>query len=265
MRVTEAEVDSTPPPSLIVSNEADGDTVRHRGAVPTGSRRPLRSTFQSTDDNEDDAASEAPTDYTVIDTASVSAVVWQRTSVLVSLLLLQSLSQFILESFETLISHHVIIPLFLTMLVGAGGNAGNQSAVRAITGLVTKEFRQKDYLLVLRKEFVVGFINSLILALIGFGRVYYFYGHHDLFYSTVAITMSLFCIVLSSVILGTSLPFLIGWIGLDREHAAPIIQVVMDITGVLITCMLCSMIIPSSEGRAKAAGSAAPPSPPTSA
>lgn len=261
---SDVAVESPPPPSLLQPSDTDTEAVRHRGA--NGPRRPLRHAFPhdrtTGDDDDETGGDEENADYTVIDTASVSAVVWQRTSVLVSLLLLQSLSQFILESFETLISRNVIIPLFLTMLVGAGGNAGNQSAVRAITGLVTKEFRQKDYLLVLRKEFVVGAINSTILALIGFGRVYYFYGHHDLFYSTVAITLSLFCIVLSSVVLGTSLPFLIGWIGLDREHAAPIIQVVMDITGVLITCMLCSAIIPVTEGRA---AKAAPTPSPTGA
>jgi Mg/Co/Ni transporter MgtE len=146
------------------------------------------------------------------------------------------------------------------MLVGAGGNAGNQSTVRAITGLVTKEFRPKDYWQVLRKELACGAINSLILAGIGFGRVYYFYGNHDMFYSTVAITLSLFCIVLTSVILGTSLPFLIGWLGHDREHAAPIIQVVMDITGVFITCILCSAIIPASEAH-KGVSTPATPAP----
>lgn len=185
--------------------------------------------------------------FTAITVDSVFNVVWHRTSVLVALLLLQSLSQFILEMYEQLISKHVIIPLFLTMLVGAGGNAGNQATVRAITGLVTGEFSPRDYWRVLRKEMLVGLINATILAGIGFGRVYYFYGNHDLFYSTVAITLSLFCIVVSSVVMGTTLPFLIGYFGYDKEHAAPIIQVVMDITGVFITCTLCSIIIPDSE------------------
>lgn len=191
-----------------------------------------------------------PGNYLQITTAGIFSVVWHRTTVLVSLLLLQSLSQFILELYEPLISKHVIIPLFLTMLVGAGGNAGNQATVRAITGLVTKEFHPHDYLRLLRKECAVGFVNAIVLAGIGFARVYYFYGNHDLFWSTVAITASLFAIVFSSVILGCTLPFLIGAFGFDREHAAPVIQVTMDIVGVLITCSFCSWIIPVSEHRA---------------
>ena len=192
--------------------------------------------------------------YLRMNTASIASVVWQRASVLVSLLLLQSVSQFILEVYEGLISAHVIIPLFLTMLVGAGGNAGNQATVRAITGLVTGEFSAHDFLKLLRKELAVGIVNATILAGICFARVYYFYGSHNLFYSTMAITASLFTIVVSSVVLGTAFPFLFGAIGLNREHAAPVIQVVMDITGVFITCALCSLIIPDSEHRSSARG-----------
>ena len=173
--------------------------------------------------------------------------VWQRTAVLVSLLLLQSLSQFILEVHEKLLQRHVIISLFLTMLVGAGGNAGNQSAIRGISGLASQEFRPKDFLSVLKQELFVGVINSAILAGITFARVYYFYGKRDLIYSTLAVTVSLFFIVISSVVLGTSLPFLMGCLGYSREHAAPMIQVVMDITGVFITCSACAWIIPESE------------------
>ena len=40
--------------------------------------------------------------------------------------LLQSGSSFILANFEELIATHSVIVAFLTMLVGAGGNAGNQ-------------------------------------------------------------------------------------------------------------------------------------------
>lgn len=203
------------------------------------------------DDEEPPLRPERRENYLALNTTGVFTVVWHRTSVLVSLLLLQSLSQFILEMYEGLISKHVIIPLFLTMLVGAGGNAGNQATVRAITGLASNEFRPSDFLKMLRKEAVVGFINAAILAGIGFGRVYYFYGSNDLFYSTVAITLSLFLIVFVSAILGTTLPFFIGSLGLDREHAAPVIQVMMDIVGVFITCALCSAIIPDREHKSQ--------------
>lgn len=48
-----------------------------------------------------------------------------RVSWLILLLILQSLSGIILEAFEGLIRHHPVVVVFLTMLIGTGGNAGN--------------------------------------------------------------------------------------------------------------------------------------------
>lgn len=53
-----------------------------------------------------------------------------RSGWLVGLLCLQSLSSFIISRNEKLLSEHLVIVQFLTMLVGAGGNAGNQASVR---------------------------------------------------------------------------------------------------------------------------------------
>lgn len=54
---------------------------------------------------------------------------------LVGLLAMQSCSGFILSRNELLLQDHPVIIYFLTMLVGAGGNAGNQASVRVIRGL----------------------------------------------------------------------------------------------------------------------------------
>lgn len=45
---------------------------------------------------------------------------------LLGLLVLQSSSSFVLDRYEGLLKEHIFVTLFLTMLVGAGGNAGNQ-------------------------------------------------------------------------------------------------------------------------------------------
>ena len=55
---------------------------------------------------------------------------------LLGLLVLQSMSSFVLDSYQELLRNHLVVTLFLTMLVGAGGNAGNQSAIKVIRGLV---------------------------------------------------------------------------------------------------------------------------------
>lgn len=56
---------------------------------------------------------------------------------LLGLLVLQSTSSFVLDAYQDLLKQHIVVTLFLTMLVGAGGNAGNQSAIKVIRGLVS--------------------------------------------------------------------------------------------------------------------------------
>ena len=58
---------------------------------------------------------------------------------LLGLLVLQSTSSFVLESYQQLIKENLVVTVFLTMLVGAGGNAGNQSAIKVIRGLVSND------------------------------------------------------------------------------------------------------------------------------
>jgi Mg/Co/Ni transporter MgtE len=182
-------------------------------------------------------------------------MVWQRLSVLVMLLLLQSMSQLVMVAYEQLISSNIIIPLFLTMLVGAGGNAGNQAAVHTITGLVTGQYGVGHMWQLVRQELVAGLISSVCLFCIAFLRVFMYYSAEDVqptpvFTTVFSISLSLFLIVLTSVVLGSMLPFLLASMRVNVEHAAPMIQVIMDILGVCIACVTCSFFLPAGAGPA---------------
>ena len=63
---------------------------------------------------------------------SFYSILSDRAGWLVGLLVLQSMSSFILARNEALLEQHLVIVQFLTMLVGAGGNAGNQASVRGM-------------------------------------------------------------------------------------------------------------------------------------
>lgn len=65
--------------------------------------------------------------------SSFGATFRSRATVLVTLMIMQSFTGLILSSFEELVQDNVVITLFLTMLVGAGGNAGNQVRAAAAT------------------------------------------------------------------------------------------------------------------------------------
>lgn len=50
-------------------------------------------------------------------------------------------------------------------------------------------------------------------------------------------------IVMTSVLAGAALPFGLARAGLDPANAGTTIQVLMDVTGVVITCVTCKLIL----------------------
>ena len=80
--------------------------------------------------SDDDDLEAAPPVQPLLETLTFWESVCDRAGWLVGLLILQSLSSFIIKHNEALLTHHGVIVQFLTMLVGAGGNAGNQATVK---------------------------------------------------------------------------------------------------------------------------------------
>ena len=167
---------------------------------------------------------------------------YERGKWLVGLLVLQSSSSFVLDSYQDLIREHLVVTLFLTMLVGAGGNAGNQSAIKVIRGMATGAISPTFASLsrVMKQQISVAFILGASLSIAGWVRVYLTNG--DILNSS-AIALSLFLIVCTSVIVGTLLPFGLARAGQDPANAGTSIQVLMDVLGVLITCTCCHYVL----------------------
>ena len=164
-----------------------------------------------------------------------------RAGVLLSLLVVQSLLGNIMASFEALIQDHVVITLFLTMLLGAGGNAGNQATVNCIRGLATGAVGpdRKSQLRLLLREAQLGASLGALLAAAAFARVWVW--REDLQAAT-AIGLSAMFIVAVSAVVGAALPLLLVRLDVDPAHAGPGVQVAMDIVGVTITCLTCSAV-----------------------
>lgn len=165
--------------------------------------------------------------------ASFLEIIVDRAGWLVGLLVLQSLSSFIIMRNESLLQSHAVIVQFLTMLVGAGGNAGNQASVFVIRGLALRRIRRSNLFRFLQKEFILGIMIAGILGLAGYLRAYLFAVPLK---ETMAITVSLVAIVWISTIIGNFLPLLMKFVGIDPAHSSTTIQVVMDIVGVTLTC-----------------------------
>jgi Mg/Co/Ni transporter MgtE len=175
-----------------------------------------------------------------------------RAAWLVGLLVLQSLSGVIIQHSEGLLQRHIVIVRFLTMLVGAGGNAGNQASVRVIRSLAVGTLHNRNLYRYLWREALVGLSLAVVLGFAGCLRAYIF---DTAWWETVAISTSLFVIVLLSVLLGATLPLLMRCVGIDPAHSSTTIQVVMDILGVTITVVVSWLVLDSSLSWSKKNGS----------
>jgi len=181
-----------------------------------------------------------PVDHSYFDT-SIWSIVKQRSIWLSTLLLLQSVSSMIVNTYADLMSHHVIITFFMTMLIGTGGNAGNQSATLVIRGMATGEITRRDSIRLFFRELGISIIMAAILVVLSFSRVYLI--HRD-FISSCAISISLFLIIIASMVLGTLIPLIFERLGIDPAHsAAPLLATVMDILGMFIYCLVCNSIL----------------------
>ncbi|KAL7569239.1 hypothetical protein ACA910_016793 [Epithemia clementina (nom. ined.)] len=163
-----------------------------------------------------------------------------RANWLVGLMILQSLSSFIIKRNEEMLEEHIIIVQFLTMLVGAGGNAGNQASVRVIRGLALGSITDRNLKKYLWSEFRVGLLLAAILGVSGCVRAAIFGTPLP---ETLAITTSLVTIVLISISIGSILPVGMKYAGIDPAHSSTSIQVIMDILGVTITVHVSKLFV----------------------
>ena len=164
-----------------------------------------------------------------------------RGSWLVGLLVFQSFSSFILAYNEKLLQTHPAIVYFLTMLVGAGGNAGNQATVRVIRELALGRLPDGTKLAFVLREVLMALALSIIVGVFGYVRAYLNGGVTQP--EVVTVTIALMLIVFISIVVGALLPILFQVIGLDPANSSTTIQVIMDISGVMITCFVATMVL----------------------
>lgn len=169
-------------------------------------------------------------------------IFWPRAKWLIALLLFQSTSSFILQIFHSTIESHPTLVYFLTMLVGAGGNAGGQSTVLIVRGLALdpKNPRHK-FSNILRSQCFVAMKMAFLLSIISWMRCRYV--QNVPIKETVAISMSMFAIVSISILIGSCLPLVLRALQIDPAHAGAAIQVIMDIVGVSLTCIIGHLIL----------------------
>ena len=180
----------------------------------------------------------APIKRTYFDT-SFLRLVYERSYILVILLLIESFASSIIEAYEATLGGFLMY--FISMLISTGGNTSSQTSALAIQGLATGEINKANTFRFFKRELLMSFVIGLILSAAAYTRVYVVYKDP---WASFAISLSLGLIVMTSVILGSVIPLLLKRFNIDPAFSAgPLLATLMDILGIFIYAYLTKLIL----------------------
>ncbi len=164
----------------------------------------------------------------------------KRVSWILGLFIASILSEVIIHKHEALLGKLTVLALYLPMIAGAGGNAGSQAATVVIRAVSLGQVALRDWLGVILKEAKVAFLLAFCLFFLAFLKVMILSGNvilenHSTYRLAFAIALSLSLQVISSTVIGASLPLIAKYFNGDPAVAAsPAITTLVDITGMSI-------------------------------
>ncbi|NQY73211.1 MAG: magnesium transporter [Candidatus Margulisbacteria bacterium] len=126
----------------------------------------------------------------------------------------------------------VLVLSFVPLLMGLGGNIGNQSSTIMVRGLATGLLKERYPLTYIMRELCIGFSIGLIVAFLLFIFTVST-GHSYLF--SIIVSVSLLTIMTVAALIGSALPIIFNKLNIDPAVAsAPFISSTLDIVGQLI-------------------------------
>lgn len=165
----------------------------------------------------------------------------------------QNVGQLVTAGLSTL----VIVPIIPAM-TGTSGNAGSQAAASVIRALSVGEITLKEYNKVLAKEFLVGALIGLVLAIINFARLIIYFAiikpdlqQYNVLYENITnnphtkmivgaivsagSSVALFFAIVISKLLGGTLPLLATKLKIDPTiMSTPILSTLLDMVTTII-------------------------------
>lgn len=172
---------------------------------------------------------------------SVFEHVKSRIPWLLFLMLSATITQMIMNRYESAIAVMPQLTGFIPMLTGTGGNCGSQSSTLMIRGLAVGEIEFKDIFKVIWKEVRVAVCISLILAIVNGLRIIVMGQGDALMAFTIGVTMA--CTVIIAKVVGCTLPLIAKKIGLDPAlMATPLISTLVDISTITVYFAIVSAV-----------------------
>jgi len=193
-------------------------------------------------------AAMTPTDKPYL-RAGVWETVKSRIPWLMLLMLSATFTGIVITSFEDSLAACSVLMGFMPMLMGTGGNCGNQSSVAVIRSLSLDEIDFGDIFRVVWKEIRVAVVCGVLLASTNFVKLLlvdrWLMGNPDVTVMVaLVICLTLVFTVFCAKVVGCLLPLLAEKVGLDPAvMAAPFITTIVDVLSLVIYFAFASAVL----------------------
>ena len=146
----------------------------------------------------------------------------------------------VIGAFEATLEEQVVLSLFIPLLIGTGGNTGNQAATTITRALALGDVRPSDVFKVFAREVRVGAFLGLLLGALGFVIA-------SMFFSVpiglvIGLTLLGVCTMAASI--GGLMPLLGKAVRADPAvFSNPFISTFVDATGLIIYFLIATSIL----------------------
>ncbi|HIX99741.1 MAG TPA: magnesium transporter [Candidatus Dorea intestinigallinarum] len=182
----------------------------------------------------------SPSDDSYFET-TVLEHVKSRLPWLLFLMLSATVTQMIMNHYESALAVMPQLAGFIPMLTGTGGNCGSQSSTLVIRGISVGEIEFGDLFRVIFKEVRVAVLISLILSVVNGIRIIIMGQGDALVALTIGMTMA--CTIVIAKVVGCTLPLVAEKIGLDPAiMATPLISTLVDISTISVYFAIVSAV-----------------------
>ena len=160
---------------------------------------------------------------------------------LLFLMLSATVTQMIMNSYESALAVMPQLAGFIPMLTGTGGNCGSQSSTLVIRGLAVEEIEFADILKVIWKEVRIAILISAALSVVNGIRIMLMGQGNATMAFTIGVTMA-WTIIIAKVV-GCTLPLVAEKVGLDPAiMATPLISTLVDISTISVYFAIVSAV-----------------------
>lgn len=153
----------------------------------------------------------------------------------------------IIEGFEDKLSLIVGLTASIPLIMGTGGNCGNQTSTLVVRGLALGDIKLNDFFRVLWKEIRVALLCGVVLAVANYGRMWLvkiITGSEVESNTFIVVCLAMACAVIVAKAMGCMLPMLAKLFRLDPAlMAGPMITTIVDALTLLIYFGIATVFI----------------------